>query len=120
MKYNKENLLNEETLNSLRELGSSDGKLFFLEIINLFLSESEKIMSKIDSQIKGKIFNELRISAHTLKGASANVGAVKLSELSSKMEEKAKLLDGINLEELHSELKKCYVLTRIELENLIS
>ncbi len=120
MKNKKENLLNMETIQSLRELGSADGKEFFLEILNLFLSESEKIMKKIDFQIAGKIFKELRISAHTLKGASANVGAVRLSELSSKMEEKAKNSDENNLGVLHTELMKCYVLTRIELENLIS
>lgn len=120
MASKKNNLFNKKTLESLKELGSVDGKSFFHEILNLFLNESEKIMRKIESQLYEKNFAELRISAHTLKGASANIGAAELSRLSSLIEEKAKENDDTNLGELHFELKECYDSTKTELINLIS
>lgn len=118
--YNRNKLLNDETIESLKELGSVDGKLFLNEILKLYLFEADKLISQIESQIENKNFDDLKISSHTLKGASANVGAVEVSALSSRIEEKSKKADNTNLRELYGELKECYKLTKKELENLIS
>lgn len=117
---NRNKLLNDETIESLKELGSVDGKLFLNEILKLYLFEADKLISQIESQIENKNFDDLKISSHTLKGASANVGAVEVSALSSRIEEKSKKADNTNLRELYGELKECYKLTKKELENLIS
>lgn len=118
--YNRNKLLNDETIESLKELGSVDGKLFLNEILKLYIHEADKLLIQIELQINKKYFNKLKISSHTLKGASANVGAVEVSALSSRIEEKSKKEDEKNLRELYDELKECYTLTKKEIENLIS
>jgi HPt (histidine-containing phosphotransfer) domain-containing protein len=118
--YNRNKLLNSETIESLKELGSVDGKLFLNEILKLYIFEADKLLFQIESQINKKNFDDLKISSHTLKGASANVGAVEVSALSSRIEEKSKKADGANLRELCDELKECFTLTKKEIENLIS
>lgn len=118
--YNRNKLLNGETIESLKELGSVDGKLFLNEILKLYIFEADKLLKQIESQINKKNFDDLKISSHTLKGASANVGAVEVSALSSSIEEKSKKADYAKLRELYDELKECYTLTKKEIENLIS
>ncbi|MBN1634620.1 MAG: Hpt domain-containing protein [Ignavibacteria bacterium] len=118
--YNRNKLLNRETIKSLKELGSVDGKLFLNEIMKLYICEADKLLTQMESQINKKNFDDLKISSHTLKGASANIGAVEVSALSSRIEELSKKTDDSNLQDLYNALNECYKLTKKELENLIS
>jgi len=116
----KNNLLNKDVINGLKELGSTESKSFLEEIVELYLTEAEKLIESISESITNKNFQDLNIISHTLKGASANVGASAVSKLSASIEKKAKTSDEDGLLDMFKELKECFSETKSELNNLIS
>lgn len=62
----------------------------FLErLITAYLDEAPKYVNAIRSGLAESDFDALRIAAHTLKSSSANLGAVRLSELCQNIESAA-------------------------------
>ncbi len=75
-------LLNLETLTTLKEVIGDD----LNEIIDSFIDLLPAQLTAIESAIQLGNATELRSQAHTLKGSSSNVGAIKLSELAYQLE----------------------------------
>ena len=120
MAYNKENLLNQEVLESLESLGEEDGEPFINQIIKMYLNEAPNNLAKIKNAIEAKDSNLLRLEAHTLKGSSENIGAKEVSALSFEIEKKGKENDLDNVEGIYAELQKCFEDTSIEFRKLIN
>lgn len=76
----------------LSEAVGDDPELL-MEMTELFLSESAKNMDRIVQAVDQNDFAGLRESGHSLKGAAANLGADRLSDLAYEVE---KLGDGEN------------------------
>jgi CheY-like chemotaxis protein/HPt (histidine-containing phosphotransfer) domain-containing protein len=75
-------------LNRLLDASGGD-RNFCQELIELFFSDSEKRMLALEeSMAKGSV-EEVRAQAHSLKGASANLGAGGLSKIFAEIENKA-------------------------------
>lgn len=75
-------LLNIETLSTLKEVIGDD----LNEIIDSFIDLLPAQLTAIESAINSGNATELRSQAHTLKGSSSNVGAQALSALSYQLE----------------------------------
>ncbi len=71
----------EETLDRL----GGDTELLVVTA-DIFLQELSNMMSAICQAIVNGTPDDLRIAAHTLKGAASNVGAVGMSKLSFELE----------------------------------
>ncbi len=59
----------------------------FLELVDIFFQESNSILGALDDAIQSQNSNALKASAHTLKGAAGNVGAVVVQETSFSLEQ---------------------------------
>jgi len=77
-------ILNRETLNSLRELGDD----FFLELIETFLDSSQTQMEALRKAIEEKSATGIEAAAHSLKGSCYGQGAEELGLLCKEMEAK--------------------------------
>ncbi len=70
--------LDLNTLKELEKIGAGDD-LFMHRLLRNYLSDSVKLIYKIETAVKQKHFGELHDFCHALKGNSLSVGAVKLA-----------------------------------------
>ena len=71
--------LDLDTLKELEKIGSGD-ELFIHRLLRNYLSDSVKLIYKIESAAKQKRYGELYDHCHALKGNSLSVGATQLAE----------------------------------------
>lgn len=70
---------------------AADGDLEFInEILADYLVEMAQYLLQLDEQLKNPEMSTLIRAAHTIKGASANVGAARVREIAAKLETQAK------------------------------
>jgi two-component system sensor histidine kinase RpfC len=72
-------LIDEPTLNSIKELSTDDN--FFHELIGNFLSDTKKLISEMEKAIAEEDFARFREIAHALKGSAGSIGANRLHDL---------------------------------------
>ncbi len=71
-------VLDPTVIESLRDLDEGAGDLL-REILDLFLDDAPGLAARIREAVAAGNAEQLRTSAHTLKGSSANVGAIHIS-----------------------------------------
>ena len=69
-------------IDELRELMEGD----FDTLLSTFISDSENKLSAIANAVSADNADDLKRTAHSLKGSSSNLGAVHLSELCFELE----------------------------------
>ena len=96
--------LDISTLKELEKIGAGDD-LFMHRLLRNYLSDSVKLIYKIETAVKQKHSGELHDFCHALKGNSLSVGAIKLAtttELISKQSrsitvtQSAEMLETLN------------------------
>ena len=84
------NALDLSVIESLRELGGSDEPGLVLEIIGMFLEDAPARLREIEVACATNDVKLLERASHSLKSASANVGAMQLSSVCRRLEELAR------------------------------
>ena len=107
-------VLDHGVLKELYEIMEED----FAAILTSYLANVPRLMHGIESAIEGNDMQALALSAHTLKSSSANVGAVRLSELAKGLEIKGRQGDTSNLEQIQLQIQEVCRLSVAELEQL--
>ncbi len=79
----KENTLNLDVLNTLKEL---DDGTFFGELVKLFLDNIPHLLQSISVAIASKEQKAMHLAAHKLKGSCGNIGAEHMADLASALE----------------------------------
>lgn len=99
--------MNDKWINKdhLKLMSDGDGD-FEKELLNLFKEDSQERVNNIESAIGSNNKDVLIVELHTLKGASANVGASQIEEISTKMEIMAKSEEFQELAALFPSLKE--------------
>ncbi len=77
--------LDYETLDTLRQVMEDDFKL----LIDTFIQDSNDRILVLRDVITGSDPDPIRRAAHSFKGSSSNVGAIRLMALCSNLEKKA-------------------------------
>lgn len=95
------NWINKEHLKSMSD-GDTD---FEQELLNLFVEDSSPRIKLISTALGTADQKVLTTELHTLKGASANVGATKVEELAGQMEKAARDANIDLLKELFPSLE---------------
>jgi HPt (histidine-containing phosphotransfer) domain-containing protein len=108
--------LDRRMLDNIRELQQEGDADFLAEIIDIFLHDSAQTLEDIHQAAQRKNAEALRLSAHNLKGNSANLGAAHLAQICFELEKmgRAKDLRGKEtyLEQLDFEYARvCQALT---------
>ena len=84
------NHINQEMIEELREIMEDD----FDELISTYVEDSKARIIELGSAFNVLNHIEIRDAAHTLKGSSANLGAMALSEFCAELEDLAKQEDS--------------------------
>ena len=106
-------------LNTLRQIG---GDALVDNVLSLFRSNAEQYIAKLAIDLQNQDTDAVRLSAHTLKSAAANIGAVYLAELARNLEKAARAdtlqFDAQLAENLQSEYKQILQrLSQLQLDN---
>ena len=80
------NHINQEMIEELREIMEDD----FVELVNAYVEDSKERIIELGTAFNVLNHIGLRDAAHTLKGSSANLGAMALSEFCAELEDLAK------------------------------
>jgi HPt (histidine-containing phosphotransfer) domain-containing protein len=104
-------------LEHLRETTGGDPE-FLLELAELYRSTTPRLLGRIGDAAATADLGLIRQHAHTLKGASANVGALRMRALSSQLETVAREGRGEHVDELVAALNTAFVDLERELERL--
>lgn len=79
-------IINMEIIESLRELGGEEDPGLVVELIDLYLADAPERIREIQAALACDDFDLLERASHTLKSASANIGALQLSSLCAELE----------------------------------
>lgn len=103
----------DEVLNKDEIMERIDGDIeLLMDMIELFIADCPKLMSNIKNAIDQKNSNELKRSAHTLKGSVSNFSAQLVYDITLELEFMGRNNDMENAEEAYTKLEK-------EIERLI-
>ena len=87
------------------------------ELITIYLEESPKQMEQIRQAAQTGNMANLSLYAHSLKGASANMGAMELRYAAGELEAKGKAQDNSNLQPLLERLEAAFARTEEEFKS---
>ncbi len=111
-----EPVLDPATIESLRAL-SDDGE-FLKEIAGIFIADTPERIAELEkSQAAGDITTFTR-AAHSIKGSSANIGAMRLGAAAARLETESKKSPISTLTPMIGELKAEFEQVRTELAKL--
>jgi HPt (histidine-containing phosphotransfer) domain-containing protein len=112
-------VLDQEAIDNLRMLDPDGGDTFLREIIGIFLEDAPLRIVEIDQSLAAGDAATFVRAAHTIKGASANVGAAALRAVAEKLEHHAKKDGLVDVAALIAELKTEFANARTALQALI-
>lgn len=90
---NPDVVIDLSVIEALRELGGEDDPGLVVELIDLYLLDAPERIREIQTALASADFDLLERAAHTLKSASANIGALTLSDLCKDLEKMARESD---------------------------
>jgi HPt (histidine-containing phosphotransfer) domain-containing protein len=98
-------ILDQEAIDNLRALDPDGGDTFIREIIGIFLEDAPLRIAEIDQSLAAGDDAAFVRAAHTIKGASSNVGAAALRAVAEQLELRAKKNGLADVTALVAELK---------------
>lgn len=90
--------LDKDQLAELKEVLEDE----FDVLINTYLTDAQLRLQLIEQGIAAQNYEQVRLAAHSLKGASANIGALQLAQLCEHLEHDCKAEDYSRLSILFS------------------
>ena len=87
-----------------------------LELLRIFLEQTDEKLRSVETALSAKDYGQIREDAHSIKGASANVGADRLRELAASLEGRMKNGEHTQAEAMVSEVIAEFARVRAYLE----
>jgi HPt (histidine-containing phosphotransfer) domain-containing protein len=112
-------ILDQEAIDNLRALDPDGGDTFLREIIGIFIEDTPLRIAEIDQSLAAGDAATFVRAAHTIKGASANVGAAALRAVAEQLEHRAKKNGLVEVTALIVELKTEFIGAKTALTALI-
>ncbi|MGB9696637.1 MAG: Hpt domain-containing protein [Ignavibacteria bacterium] len=113
-------LIDWDIVNGLMELGEEDGKSFVKEIIDLYISQYPELFDGMQRGYQQAQAKEMTLNAHSLKGASLNIGALQLAEICREIEMRGRNNDFSGVDSLIEEVENVYNLTIEEFKKFLT
>ena len=89
--FEQEAILETTTIGELQALDEGTG--FFAELVGEFNAQNQRLVKNIREGALDCDYEQLQFNAHTLKGSSLNVGALRQAKIALLMEEASKAED---------------------------
>ncbi|MFA6598260.1 MAG: response regulator [Ignavibacteriaceae bacterium] len=110
--------IDESKISFLDDLQSEEDLMFFIEILDIYLEDTPKLIELVIEAAKNNESHDLVFSAHKLKGGSATLGLERISEIAAELEQLGRqaIFDGT--EKLAVDLEEVFLLTVHDLKIL--
>lgn len=117
IKSPQNSIINVDKISFLQDVQSNDDAVFLIELLDVYIDELPKTISRILSAIDNKDSKDLLFNSHKLKGSSLTLGMDIISEISVKLENAAKAgIFNENVQRLGNELSQKVEIVGKELE----
>lgn len=112
--------IDPEAIENLRSLNPGDNDEFLREVTAIFLADTPLRIAELDeSLVVGDLVRFTR-AAHSIKGSSANLGAVALRATAEKIEQHSRTHGFADVNALVAELKSEFARAESELSALVA
>ena len=102
--------------NHLDQIAEGD-EVFRAELIEAYLEDTARLVAELEGQFLRKDFEAAAVSAHSIKGASANLGALQVRNAAAELEQTIRnKLSLAQADSLLCALKAAFLATRPLLE----
>ena len=110
-------IIDPDAIKNLRELGSGDDA-FLLEIIGIFLEDTPQRISELDTFLAKQDIEGFGRAAHSIKGSSANLGALALRAAAEKLERHARSTGLSDVTEMITDIQVAFAQTKTALDKI--
>ncbi|HEY9875502.1 MAG TPA: response regulator [Candidatus Obscuribacterales bacterium] len=111
------NPLDTKVLQSLRKMAGSKATAVLVQIIDNYFEETPRLLQAIRDAVVAGDAIALQSAAHTLRSASANLGATTLARLSKELESMGRAGTTVGALEKLSQLEAVYETVKVALQN---
>jgi PAS domain S-box-containing protein len=111
-------VIDENKISFLKDLQTEEDIVFFIELIDLYLTETPKIIDKLADALAEKDIKKFSFYAHKLKGSSLTLGVMQIAECAQTLEKESKNGFTEQLEHVLKETQNLYTLSIRDLNDL--
>lgn len=99
-------ILDEATLERLRQIGAAQGKDLLSKLVGLFEAQTPRQLAEIRRGLEAGDHEAVALTAHSLKSSAGNLGAVQMAQTAGSLEHAARAEDGEHLPNLAGDLER--------------
>ncbi|HWA86027.1 MAG TPA: Hpt domain-containing protein [Opitutus sp.] len=112
-------VIDPQTIENLRKLNPGDNDEFLREIIAIYLEDTPRRLVELEQGLRTADRPTFTRAAHSIKGSSANVGAMAVRAVAESLERRSANEDLAGLTGLITELKAEFERARLEFARLL-
>lgn len=113
-------VIDSQAIENLRALNPGDNDEFLREIAGIFLEDTPQRIAELEQSLASSDTAKFTRAAHSIKGSSANLGAVSLRAVAEKLEHHARTQGLAGVTGLLTEIKTEFGRAHVELSKLIA
>lgn len=111
--------IDPQAIENLRALNPGDNDEFLREIAGIFLEDTPVRIAELDQSLAAGDVPRFVRAAHSIKGSSANLGALDLRAVAEKLEHQSRDAGLGNVGTLLADLKSEFARAQLELSKLV-
>lgn len=112
-------VLDPESIENLRSLNPGDGGEFLREIIAIYIEDTPQRIAELETSLAAGDVPTFTRAAHSVKGSSANLGAMTVRSVAEKLEHQSHKHGLADVSGLVATLKIEFENARLELSKLV-
>jgi HPt (histidine-containing phosphotransfer) domain-containing protein len=112
-------VIDPQAIENLRALNPGDNDEFLREIAGIFLEDTPQRLAELDQSLAAGDTPKFTRAAHSIKGSSANLGAMLMRSVAEKLEHQSRTEGLAGVAALLEQLKVEFVKANTELSKLI-
>lgn len=112
-------VIDSESIENLRSLNPGDGDEFLREIITIYLEDTPQQIAEMEQSLAGGDATRFTRAAHSVKGSSANLGAMTVRKVAEQLEQQSNKHGLVGVAELVDALKVQFDIARVEFSKLL-
>jgi len=112
-------VIDPQAIENLRSLNPGDNDEFLREIVGIFLEDTPQRITELEQSLKAGDLPKFTRAAHSIKGSSANLGAMALRFVAEKLEHESRQTGVAGAAALVDSIKAEFARARAELDKLV-
>jgi HPt (histidine-containing phosphotransfer) domain-containing protein len=112
-------VIDPQAIENLRALNPGDNDEFLREIVGIFLEDTPQRITELDQSLRAGDLSKFTRAAHSIKGSSANLGAMALRFVAEKLEHESRKTGLAEATPLVEAIKVEFARAQAELDKLV-